>query len=117
MLNSVEQTLKEEGTFVLDFFNAHKVIANLVLEEKKEVEGVNFNITREVKEGCILKNINFETGGVKQSFQEKVQAITLNDFEFLFKNTKMKIIATFGNYSLEKFDQENSDRLIIIAQK
>jgi hypothetical protein len=29
----------------------------------------------------------------------------------------MKIITTFGNHSLEGFDKEKSDRLIIIAQK
>ena len=38
-------------------------------------------------------------------------------FESLFSHTGLKIIATFGNYSLEEYNQQDSERLILIAQK
>ena len=117
MLQSIEKTLKPEGIFVLDFFNANKVIANLVQDEKKEVEGVKFNLNREVKEGKIIKHIEFEAKKQFFSYSEIVQAISLEDFQELFSHTNMKIITTFGNYSLEEFDKEKSDRLIIVAKK
>lgn len=117
MLQSVDKTLKSGGVFVLDFFNSYKVIANLVKNEVKEVENIKFNLKREYKEGNIIKNINFEADGEMNSFMEKVQAVKLEEFQDLFSYTKMKIIATFGNYSLEQYDKEKSDRLIIIAQK
>lgn len=117
MLQSVEKTLKPNGIFVLDFFNANNVIKNLVEEETKEVEGVEFKLKRELKKGKIIKHIEFETKNQSFSYSERVQAIKLEDFEELFSHTNMKIITTFGNHSLEGFDKEKSDRLIIIAQK
>lgn len=117
MLQSVEKTLKPNGIFVLDFFNANNVIKNLVEEETKEVEGVEFKLKRELKKGKIIKHIEFETKNQSFSYSERVQAIKLEDFEELSSHTNMKIITTFGNHSLEGFDKEKSDRLIIIAQK
>ena len=117
MLNSVEKTLKPNGTFVLDFFNAEKVIRDLVKEETKEIEGVQFDLKRELVDGQIVKHIDFKDQKRTFSFQEKVQAISLSDFENLFSHTRLKIIATFGDYSLNEFDSNNSDRLIIVAKK
>ena len=89
----------------------------MVEEETKEVEGVEFKLKRELKKGKIIKHIEFETKNQSFSYSERVQAIKLEDFEELFSHTNMKIITTFGNHSLEGFDKEKSDRLIIIAQK
>jgi hypothetical protein len=88
-----------------------------VKDEKKEVDGVQFNLKREVRDGKIIKHIEFEAEKQCFSYSERVQAIKLEDFQELFSHTNMKIITTFGNYSLEDFDKEKSDRLIIIAQK
>ena len=51
------------------------------------------------------------------SFQEKVQAITLDDFLELLKISKLTPINFLGDYHLNEFDPELSDRLIIIAKK
>jgi SAM-dependent methyltransferase len=117
MLRSVEKTLKADGTFVLDFFNSEKVIRELVKEETKVIEGVQFDLKRELLEGQIVKHIDFKDRNRTFSFQEKVQAISLSDFESLFSHTGLKIIATFGDHSLNKFDSVKSDRLIIVAKK
>lgn len=117
MLRSVEKTLKPKGTFVLDFFNSEKVIRELVTEETKEIDGVHYQLRREVMNGQIVKHIDFKDQNKSFSFQEKVQAISLSDFEHLFSQTKLKIIATFGDYSLNEFDSQKSDRLIIVAKK
>lgn len=77
MLQSVEKTLKPNGIFVLDFFNANNVIKNLVEEETKEVEGVEFKLKRELKKGKIIKHIEFETKNQSFSYSERVQAIKL----------------------------------------
>ena len=57
MLQSIEKSLRPNGVFVLDFFNATKVIANLVKEEIKTVENTTFNLKRKVENGYIIKNI------------------------------------------------------------
>ena len=97
--------------------NTKKVTTNLVKQESKEVDGIKFKLKREVKNGEIIKQIEFESKKQLFSYSERVQAITLEDFQDLFSYTNMKIIHTFGDYSLNKFDRINSDRLILIAKK
>lgn len=117
MLKSVNDTLKENGIFVLDFFNAKTVIKNLVPKEEKTEKGVTFKLTRELIDGYIKKSIKFNTPEKSYSYYEKVEALSLKDLEVLFKEANLKIVHTFGSYQLNEFDEDTSDRLIIIAQK
>ena len=117
MLQSIEKSLRPNGVFVLDFFNATKVIANLVKEEIKTVDNTTFNLKRKVENGYIIKNIDFEADNKNYAYFEKVQAVALSDFNQLFKNTNLELIHTFGNFELEEFNEEKSDRLILVLQK
>ena len=117
MLKSVNAGLKENGTFVLDFLNVTTVIKNLVPNEEKIEQGTTFKLTRELADGYIRKNIEFNTPEKAYSFYEKVEALTLADFELLFNEANLKIVHTFGSYQLDAFDANTSDRLIIIAKK
>ena len=116
-INAMASNLKKEGLLIIDFMNAKKVIANLVLNEQKKIDGIQFDIIRQVKDGYILKDICITDGKEQQQFQEKVKAITLADYSELIANAELKIIDIFGNYKLDDFDEEISDRLILICKK
>ncbi|TAG53426.1 MAG: class I SAM-dependent methyltransferase [Cytophagales bacterium] len=117
MLNSVFEGLESNGIFVLDFFNSYHVVKNLVSYETKNIDNIDFKISKKIVDNFICKNINFDFDNISYQFTEKVEALTINDFEVMFKKTGFKIIDTFGSYSLENYDSEHSNRLIIIAQK
>jgi SAM-dependent methyltransferase len=117
VIQNIHQLLEPRGIFLIDFFNAAKVIANLVQTETIEREGILFHINREVTDGKIKKSIRFTHEGTSYAFQELVQAITFKDFEKLFSLAGFTIIDCFGAYDLSAFNESNSDRLIIIAQK
>ena len=116
-INAMASNLKKEGILIIDFMNAKKVIANLVLNEQKTINNIQFDITRQVKNGYILKDIRITDGEEQQQFQEKVKAITLADYSEFITNAGLKIIDIFGNYKLDNFDEEISDRLILICKK
>lgn len=116
-LNAVCLGLKKGGYFVLDFLNASYVEQHLVPQEVKVVDGVTFEIKREIENSIVYKNIHFTENGQQFSFQEAVQLITLGQFQELFSNAGLKIKAVFGDYQLMPFDPTHSKRLIIIAQK
>jgi len=116
-INAMASNLKKEGILIIDFMNAKKVIANLVLNEQKTINNIQFDITRQVKDGYILKDIRITDGEEQQQFQEKVKAITLADYSEFITNAGLKIIDIFGNYKLDNFDEEISDRLILICKK
>lgn len=117
VLNSIETMMNEQGHFVIDFMNVDKVIRNLVTEEEKEIDGILFKITREVKNGNILKNINVIDQDVTLQFQEKVQALTIDNFKELISKTDLVVDAFYGAYNLSVFDADVSDRLIIVGTK
>ena len=116
-INAMANNLKKEGILIIDFMNAEKVIANLVLNEQKTINNIQFDITRQVKDGYILKDIRITDGKEEQQFQEKVKAITLADYSEFITNAGLKIIDIFGNYKLDNFDEKISDRLILICNK
>jgi cyclopropane fatty-acyl-phospholipid synthase-like methyltransferase len=116
VIQAVGNMLYDKGLFIIDFMNAEKVITNLVSNEEKEVEGIHFSIERKVEGEHIYKKITLNDQGQIKKYIERVQAIRLSDFEELLK-PEFKIIHTFGDFSLGNFDPNESDRLIIIAEK
>jgi len=113
-LKAIKESLNDYGFAVLDFMNVNKVINNLVASETKEVEGITFEIKRWVEDGYILKNIKFNHEGESYDFTEKVKALTLQDFEQMMEEAGIYLLETFGNYKLQKFYTNESDRLIMI---
>jgi len=116
-IDSIAQSIKNNGVLVLDFMNCNKVINNLTQSESKVVDKITFNISRTVVDGFITKNINFKDQDQEYYFQEKVKAITFETFKSYFKAANLKIEATFGDYNLNAFDLQHSDRLILVARK
>ncbi|MCP4442214.1 MAG: class I SAM-dependent methyltransferase [Aureispira sp.] len=116
-INQMAKGLKgNESRLVIDFFNAHKVIQKLVLKEEKTVGDIDFDLQRYVENGYIVKNIRFEDKGELYHFQERVRALSLEDFEGFLKGAGLEIEQTFGDFALNPFDLEESDRLILIAK-
>ena len=117
MLQSIHTMLNEDGLLIIDFMNASKVIAQLVTEEKKQVEDVVFDIQRRYDGQHIYKDIRFLDNGNQRHYTERVQAVKLQDFQSLLSAANFEILRTFGDFDLNDFDEKNSNRLILIAQK
>jgi len=116
-LEHIARGLRPNGIFMMDFFNAEKVILELKAQEVKQVDQYEFHIQRAVQDGYVVKEIRFEAEGREQVFTERVRAFQLSDLEVLFAQAGMQIQTTFGNYQLEPFDPDTSDRLILLAGK
>ncbi len=115
-IKSIKENLKPNGIGIIDFFNAEQVIANLVEEEVKQVEHITFKIKRFVENGFIIKQIDFTDNGEEFSFQERVKAITLDDFKKYLELSGFTLLEMFGDYNLSKFNTKSSPRLILIFQ-
>lgn len=113
-LAAIKNSLTEYGFAVIDFMNANYVINNLVPEEVKTVDGIDFHIKRYVANGHIHKEINFEDQGQHYHFTEKVRALTLQDFEQMMEKAGIYLLDIFGDYKLRKFLKNDSERLIMI---
>jgi SAM-dependent methyltransferase len=111
------KSLKKTGILVLDYFNSEKIIRHLSHQEVIHVDGIDFHISKKVENGKIIKNIAFEHKNKSFSFNEEVKAFKKNDFEAMFLKSGFEVLSHFGDYSLNPFDEEKSDRLIFICKK
>lgn len=116
-LVSFRKSLKAEGLLILDYFNIHKILKDLVPSESKTLSGIDFNIKKEIADGKIIKSISFKHEGEEHFYQEKVAAFRFADFEKLFSASGFKISRCFGDYSLAPYHADTSDRLILICTK
>ena len=116
-ISSMAGNLKKGGLLLIDFMNVKKVIMNLVANEIKFIEDVKFKISRKIINNHIIKKINIEDEENIFSHQEKVHCLTLFNFTEMLEKANMKIINLFGDYDLNNFDEQKSDRLIILAKK
>lgn len=116
-IQAVSDNLKKGGILVLDYMNSTKAIKNLSKYYEKEVDGIKFIITKSIEGDFIIKNIDFEFDSKKYHFQEKVKTLNFDDFQRYFTASGLVCKTTFGNYQLQPFDIEKSDRMIFIAQK
>ncbi len=113
-IKSIKKELNPNGFGVIDFLNSNYVEKHLYPLETKIVDGISFNIQREVKAGYILKHINFTHHYQEYNFTEKVKSISLSDFKYYFKEAGVKLKHCFGDYQLNKFNIDTSSRLILI---
>jgi SAM-dependent methyltransferase len=113
-IKAIRADLNESGFGVIDFLNSTQVINNLVNENVKTVEGIDFHQKRSVVDGYIVKDISFTADGEAYKFQERVRAFTLEDFEALFAKAGVYLLDVFGDYKLKRYDPKTSERLVMI---
>ncbi|MBT8267171.1 MAG: class I SAM-dependent methyltransferase [Bacteroidia bacterium] len=113
-IKAIKSDLTENGIAVIDFMNVNYVIDNLVTEDVKEIEGITFKMTRHVEDGYIVKNIYFEAEEDAHHYQERVKAFTLKDFQDMFEKANLQLIDVFGDYKLNPYHKQLSERLILI---
>jgi len=116
VLQNIKNGLKPEGFAIIDFMNVKKVVSNLVSEEIQTIEGISFKINRYLKDGFIVKEINFDADGEHHTYLEKVKSLELPKIKSYLNSVDFKIKHTFGNYQLEDFNEETSDRLILVLE-
>lgn len=117
VIRAAHEMLNNKGIFVIDFMNAQRVIENLVEKEIKEIDGIQFNISRQYDGSHIFKHIRFSDNGHEYHFTERVQALKQEDFDEMLSANGFEILRIFGDFGLNDFNENTSDRLILIAQK
>lgn len=117
VFKNVANSLKPEGVFVIDFFNSQKVVAGINNSYNEQRGEVTFEIKKSLVDNTIVKRIEFNCPEKNYYFEETVSLLTKGDFENFASHAGLSLCNVFGNYHLEAFDENNSDRLILIFKK
>jgi SAM-dependent methyltransferase len=117
VMNAID-AMTESGSFlVFDYFNAEKVINNLVPSEQISKQNLVFDIQRKTDEYHVYKYIKVRDGEFEHNYMERVQLLKFDDFKILIESINFELLDTFGNFDLQPFDAKHSDRLILLARK
>ena len=115
-LRAFKKGLTSNGVLLIDFMNAKKAINSMKAHESKVIDDIEFSINKKIEKGFIKKNISFYANRKQNIFEESVQALGKNDFIDLFNESGLVLIEAFGNYQLDAFNEDSSDRLIMICK-
>ncbi|MGV3540515.1 MAG: class I SAM-dependent methyltransferase [Rufibacter sp.] len=116
-LQATAASLKPGGTLVIDFMNSTRVVERLVPQETKREDGISFHIERKAEKGFIFKYIRFQDQDEDYAFMERVRAFTHEEFLSFFRQANLQVKDVFGNYSLEPFAAQESERMIFVLKK
>jgi SAM-dependent methyltransferase len=118
-LRTMSAAMKPGGSLVLDYLNVHFVEDHLVHKEKKEVNDVEFFITRWMDEDYFYKKIEIEDHSMEEPlvFTEKVSKFGLGDFNDMLSFQGIQIQEVYGDYQLGSYDLRKSPRLILVGRK
>lgn len=118
VLENIKNGLKDENSFaVIDFVNIKKAVDDLVLKETINSDDLQFNITRKVENGFIIKNIEVVTSNDTHHYFERVKCLDFPKIKTYLETVGLKLKAVFGDYDLQEFDEENSNRLLLILSR
>ena len=117
IIKIVEQQLNENAYFVLDFFNVVHLKKNLIPISYDKVEEAIIRQERTFDQDRIVKKITVIKKNSERIYFESVRAYSKSELSRMILKNGLKIIKIFGDYSGNAFDEDNSSRIIIIAQK
>lgn len=116
VLKNIKNGLLKNGVAIIDFMNIETVSKNLIKSEVKIKNNIEFHITREIRDQKIIKTIDFKADNKHFKFTEEVQCLTFETIKNYISKAKLQLMHIFGDYHLNEFDIENSDRLILIVK-
>lgn len=118
-VRTIAQAIRNNGFFVMDYLNVHYAEDHLVHQSEKQIDDVNFIITKWFDETHFYKKITVEDDCLKEPlvFTEKVSKFSLGDFTEMFAYQGLQIQEVFGDYNFSNYDIRNSPRLVMIAKK
>jgi SAM-dependent methyltransferase len=117
VFENAAKSLQPGGLFVMDYFNSNKV-RGTDLSPYTEIRGdLSFQIEKTIRDRSIVKRIEFTDQGHDYYFEESVNLLFEHDFKEYSDAAGLKLKSIFGNYKLERFDAETSDRLILLFEK
>ena len=114
VLKTIKNSLNKDGIGVIDFMNSNYIINHLVPQNNVEIDGIQFDIKRNFKDGIITKIITVTDGDQTTKYEERVRAFNQQDFFSMISEANLRFVKCFGSYDLDPYNAQTSERLILI---
>ncbi|TFG64590.1 MAG: class I SAM-dependent methyltransferase [Gemmatimonadales bacterium] len=115
VIGQIRRTLSMGGTFMLDFFNARRVRAQLVPQDVRWFGGRRVTQTREIEGDMVVKRIVIDPADESEpvrGFEERVRLYEPAQLESMLCEQGLDTEYRFGDYGGNSFSAD-SERLIL----
>ena len=119
-ITAMAANLKENGTLVIDYLNVGLAEGKNDNDAIIQMDQLLFHTKKWQDDLYLFKEIKVIDAGSNEVlgvFEERVRKYNLQDFTLFMQKAGFRMMATFGDYQLNEFEPERSDRLILVAQK
>jgi hypothetical protein len=110
-------SLKPGGVFVLDYLNAAVVRSADDKNYSRNSDGITFHVREYVEGDFVRKEISFHDRGDDHKFLEQFALYDRTQIERMLRGAGLVTSFVYGNYELDEFHSNNSERLIVVARK
>ncbi|HET9824047.1 MAG TPA: class I SAM-dependent methyltransferase [Chitinophagaceae bacterium] len=119
VIGNMATALKDGGTILIDYLNIGYAENHLVAVEEMEIDGVRYHINRWSDDRFIYKRIAImdRRQVVSKAYTEQVARFTLGDFDQMFHENGLQCESVYGDYRLNDYDAQSSERMILTATK
>lgn len=117
-LNAIAACLRKNGSFVLDYFNSEFVRRAVETnpEGSKSIDGIHFHWKKIIEGEFCVKFIEVNDQDKIFHFQERVQLFSEQQMRTMLE--KLFVVnKVYGDYNLNEFNAEKSDRMIFYCSK
>lgn len=109
--------LKDDGYFILDYFNKNYLMKNLIPTTVFSENGSRIIQDRSIHGKRVRKKITIESKNSTKEFYESVRLYSYEEISELLTEEGLKIIGEYGDYDGNLYNIESSPRLILFAKK
>lgn len=117
VLKKAHDYLKNDGYFVLDYFNTNYLMNNLIAYSKEQIGYSEFIQERKIEGKRVKKKISIIKGSITKEYEESVRMYDKNELTKVLINIGFDIYKTFGDFLGNDFNIINSPRVIFICRK
>lgn len=118
-MRTIAQSIKPNGVFTIDYLNVYYAEKKIQPSDTVETDDVLFEIERWFDDAYFYKRIQVidKQKNINESFTERVEKFNLEDFTRMLSFQGLQVENVFGDYDLNKYDEKESARMIIVARK
>jgi 2-polyprenyl-3-methyl-5-hydroxy-6-metoxy-1,4-benzoquinol methylase len=119
VVRTIADAIKHGGTLVMDYLNVQYAESHLKSRETKEINGIQFFLTRWFDENYFYKKVEVEDEALSEPYviTEQVSKFSLGDFNDMFAYHGLQMQEVYGDYQFGPYDVNKSPRLLMTAKK
>ena len=121
VVREISRVLEQGGLLLFDYVNAVKARTMVLEDTVRETEGWMVRESRSLgEEGrFLIKGVEAQNSatGETVTYDERVRLYSRDEMVTMLESVDLSLSGVFGDYDRSDFDEQRSDRLILICEK